>query len=100
MLPTDTQQAFFETQKILVVDDSPTYLAFIEQALSLESYHVTAVGSGEEALAHVARATVDCIVADLVMPGIDGIELCRRRHEFRRSPHLSLPEHMVKGDRN
>lgn len=96
-LPTDTQQAFFETQKILVVDDSPTYLAFLERALEQESYQVTAVGSGEEALAHVNRAPVDCIVADLVMPGIDGIELCRRLHAFRRSSHLSLPVLMVTG---
>lgn len=96
-LPRDAQQSFFESQKILVVDDSPTYLAFLEHELRRESYRVATVGSGEEALAHVNRWPVDCIVVDLVMPGIDGIELCRRLHSFRRASHLSLPVLMVTG---
>jgi two-component system, NtrC family, sensor kinase len=64
-------------QKILSVDDSPTYLHALADEIRNEGYDVVLATSGEEALALLAAQSVDCIVLDLVMPGLSGKETCR-----------------------
>lgn len=66
------------TKRILAVDDSLTYRAELGEALRAEGYSVLEADSGERALELLAIATVDCILLDLVMPGIGGHETCRR----------------------
>jgi DNA-binding response OmpR family regulator len=65
-------------KRILAVDDSPTYLHELVAALQGESYDVVIARSGEEALQLLSVQAVDCILLDLVMPGIGGEETCRR----------------------
>ena len=65
-------------RKILAVDDSETYLQAISEALESEGFVVTQARSGEEALESLAIESVDCILLDMVMPGLDGCETCRR----------------------
>ncbi|HEY8088276.1 MAG TPA: response regulator [Polyangiaceae bacterium] len=65
-------------QKILAVDDSPTYLNELGAVLREERYEVVLARSGEEALELLAVEPVDCILLDLLMPGIGGQEACRR----------------------
>jgi DNA-binding response OmpR family regulator len=65
-------------KKILAVDDSATYLHELTDALSGEGYDVVLARSGEEALELLAFQVVDCILLDLVMPGLGGHETCRR----------------------
>jgi PAS domain S-box-containing protein len=65
-------------KKILAVDDSPTFLHELTGALRDEGYEVVVARSGEEALELVAVELVDCILLDVVMPGLDGHETCRR----------------------
>ena len=65
-------------KKILAVDDSATHLHEIGDALRHEGYDVVLAHSGEEALELVAVQPVDCILLDLMMPGIGGEETCRR----------------------
>ena len=64
--------------KILAVDDSPTYLHEVGEALRREGYDVVLAPSGEQALELLSLQSVDCILLDLVMPGIGGHEACRR----------------------
>ncbi|HUR49290.1 MAG TPA: response regulator [Acidimicrobiales bacterium] len=64
-------------KKILAVDDSATYLHELTDALSGEGYDVVLARSGEEALELLAFQVVDCILLDLVMPGLGGHETCR-----------------------
>jgi DNA-binding response OmpR family regulator len=64
--------------KILAVDDSPTYASSLSDLLRAEGYDVVVASSGEEALALLAVQSVDCILLDLVMPGLGGEETCRR----------------------
>ncbi|MGH9102614.1 MAG: response regulator transcription factor [Acidimicrobiales bacterium] len=64
--------------RILVVDDEPSVRAALQRALRLEGYEVEAVGAGEAALASLARMPFDGVVLDVLLPGIDGIEVCRR----------------------
>jgi two-component system, NtrC family, sensor kinase len=65
-------------KKILAVDDSLTFLNELGAALSGEGYDVVLVRSGEEALEMLAVQPVDCILLDLLMPGLSGKETCRR----------------------
>jgi DNA-binding response OmpR family regulator len=65
-------------KRILTVDDSLTYLHEVAAQLREEGYDVIPARSGEEALELLAVQKVDCILLDLVMPGLSGQETCRR----------------------
>ena len=65
-------------KKILAVDDSMTYLHQLGDDLRGEGYDVILASSGEEALELLAVESVDCILLDVVMPGLGGTETCRR----------------------
>lgn len=67
-----------EAAKVLVVDDSPDNLALLRQLLEPQGYSVSTAASGEEALERVAAEDPHLILLDMVMPGIDGLETCRR----------------------
>jgi DNA-binding response OmpR family regulator len=74
----DSPRSLLGPKKILAVDDSPTYLHALADTLRSDGYDVVPAGSGEEALALLAVQAVDCILLDLMMPGIGGEETCRR----------------------
>lgn len=65
-------------KKILACDDSATYLDELAGAMRGEGYEVILARSGEEALLVLSVERVDCILLDLMMPGIGGRETCRR----------------------
>jgi two-component system NtrC family sensor kinase len=65
-------------RKILAVDDSLTFLHELNTSLRGEGYDVVLAHSGEEALDLLGVQKVDCILLDLVMPGLGGQETCRR----------------------
>jgi two-component system NtrC family sensor kinase len=65
-------------KRILTVDDSETYLQVLADALRGVGYEVVLARSGEQALDLLAVQPVDCILLDLLMPGIGGEEACRR----------------------
>jgi DNA-binding response OmpR family regulator/anti-sigma regulatory factor (Ser/Thr protein kinase) len=64
-------------KRVLAVDDSETYLHELEAGLSAAGYDVALAHSGAEALQHLARERTDCVLLDLVMPGMSGNETCR-----------------------
>lgn len=63
---------------MLVVDDAPTGRELLKEVLLSEGYEVVLAGDGKEALAIVREDPPDCILCDLVMPGLDGYEVCKR----------------------
>jgi DNA-binding response OmpR family regulator len=65
-------------KRVLAVDDSLTYLHELSAMLRGEGYDVVLARSGEEAIEMLAVQSVDCILLDLLMPGLDGQETCRR----------------------
>jgi two-component system, NtrC family, sensor kinase len=65
-------------KKVLAVDDSETFLQQLAAALRSEGYEVILARSGEEALDLLAVQQVDCVLLDLIMPGIGGREACLR----------------------
>ncbi len=67
---------------ILVVEDAPEFRQILEAALGREGYHVTFATTGEEALEIAEREDPTVVVLDVVLPGIDGVEVCRRFRTF------------------
>jgi signal transduction histidine kinase len=74
------------TGLVLIVDDTPTNLEVISEALSDAGLDVAIATSGERALQQLERRLPDLILLDVMMPGIDGFETCRR---LKANPHTS-----------
>ncbi|HEX2026746.1 MAG TPA: response regulator [Nitriliruptorales bacterium] len=74
---------------VLLVEDSATQAAVLRDRLERAGYAVTVKSTGEDALHTLDKTAVDLVVSDVMMPGIDGYELCRR---IRTDPrHASIP---------
>jgi two-component system, OmpR family, response regulator MprA len=77
--------------QILVVDDEPAVRDSLDRALRLEGYKVELAADGAEALGALAERSPDALVLDLMMPRVDGFEVCRRmRSAGNRTPVLVL----------
>ena len=63
---------------ILAVDDIPQNVRLLQAVLEPRGYAVAAASSGEEALSRLAGGDVDLVLLGIVMPGMDGYEVCRR----------------------
>ena len=82
-----------EDVTILAVDDLPQNLRLLDAILSPRGYRVLTAASGEEALAVLPTSGADLVLLDILMPGMDGYEVCRR---IRRTPGLEfLPVVMI-----
>ena len=64
--------------RVLVVDDDRDVREAIETALELEGHRVSTAGDGAGALKQLDRAEFDAVVLDVLMPNLDGFEVCRR----------------------
>jgi len=67
--------------RILVADDDPSILRLLQLNFELEGYEVHTASDGEEALAKARASSPDIVVLDVMMPGMDGWEVCRRMKE-------------------
>lgn len=86
--------------RILVVDDDVKITSFLRRSLVLEGFTVTIANSGADALRHVAQEPPDLMILDIMMPGIDGMEVCRRvRAAGERFPILMLTARDAVADR-
>lgn len=65
-------------QKIVVVEDEPDILEVVEYNLSREGYHVITASTGDEGFESICREAPDLVLLDLLLPGLDGIEVCRK----------------------
>ena len=85
---------------VLLAEDDRAIRHALERALTLEGYRVTAVADGVEALAQAHRTPPDILVLDVMMPGIDGLQVCRvLRAEGDRTPILMLTALVETADR-
>jgi two-component system KDP operon response regulator KdpE len=76
--------------KILVIDDEPQIRRALRTSLEAHGYEVTAVGTGEEGVLHVADQAPDLILLDLGLPDMDGTEVVRRVRAFSAVPVIVL----------
>ncbi|MBI2925616.1 MAG: response regulator [Verrucomicrobia bacterium] len=76
--------------RVLVVDDEAMNRALLQDALEERGYQVTCAGSGDETLRLVGEQPPDVILLDLVMPGLDGFEVCRRLKENPKTAPIPI----------
>jgi DNA-binding response OmpR family regulator len=69
--------------RLLVVEDDPRLASVLVRGLRENGYAVDRAGDGDAALEHLATNDYDGVVLDLMIPGVDGIEVCRRLREQR-----------------
>jgi phosphate regulon transcriptional regulator PhoB len=65
------------TKKILIVDDEPDLVELVSYNLKKEGFKVSTAPDGEDALEKVRKSAFDLVILDLMLPGIQGVELCR-----------------------
>ncbi len=77
-------------ERILIVDDEPSILKFVRSNLQDKGYAVISATSGEEALHLIEMELPDLIILDIMMPGMDGFEVCRRLRQWSQTPIIML----------
>jgi adenylate cyclase len=75
---------------VLVVDDQPQNIRLLDAILTPRGYEVLAAASGDEALTMIAEHDVDLVLLDVVMPGMDGYQVCRRIREQADTAYLPV----------
>jgi DNA-binding response OmpR family regulator len=75
---------------VLVADDDPRLLRLVQRNLELSGYRVLTAGDGSAALKMAEAEKPDVLVLDIMMPGVDGLEVCRRVREFSTAPIIML----------
>lgn len=78
------------TARILVVDDVPANVRLLEARLSAEYYDVVAATNGYDALEICENGNIDVILLDVMMPGLDGFEVCRRLKSRPATAHIPV----------
>jgi adenylate cyclase len=79
--------------RILLVDDNPTNVKVLQTRLAAEGYEIITAADGEEGLSAAKRETPDLILLDIMMPKLDGVEVCRRLradHDFPFTPIIMV----------
>jgi two-component system phosphate regulon response regulator OmpR len=76
--------------RVLLIDDDVRLVEMLGEYLRSRGYDVDACGDGESGLSQQARADYDAVVLDVMMPGIDGLEVCRRLRARSQVPILML----------
>ena len=85
---------------VLVVDDEPHVREALGRAMRLEGHDVDFASDGDQAIARLAASPPDAVLLDVLMPGLSGIEVCRRmRDAGDRTPVLMLTARSGVGDR-
>ena len=85
-------------EKLLVVDDEEDILELLRFNLVREGYEVTCAATGEEALRHINGKLCDLIILDLMLPGIDGLEVARRLKKNSKTQNISIIMLTAKGE--
>jgi len=76
--------------RVLIVDDDALSRTTAEALLTPLGYHLRSAASGEEALAAVAQEAPDLVLMDVMMPGLDGFEVCRRLRELQHTGYIPV----------
>ncbi|HWA97681.1 MAG TPA: response regulator, partial [Pirellulales bacterium] len=90
----------FRRARLLTIDDSPTYLEHLADQLGREGYEVQRAAAGPEGLQRLASEAFDCVLVDLVMPEMNGIEVCRQINKLRTSMATPITVLMLTGHEN
>lgn len=86
------------TKKILIVDDEPDLVELVSYNLRKEGFRVSTAPDGEEALEKVRKSAFDLVILDLMLPGIQGSELCRTLRSNPKTETLPIIMLTAKGE--
>ncbi|MFT6290339.1 MAG: DNA-binding response OmpR family regulator [Ilumatobacter sp.] len=86
------------THRILIVEDDRTIATAIRERLEAEGFMCDTAANGPDAFGQAAAAHPDLVVLDLMLPGIDGVEVCRRLQATRPTPVLMLTARSEESD--
>ena len=87
MTGTAAAEAHPQAGTVLVVDDQPANLRLLDAVLTPRGHRVLTAASGEEALTQIGEQAPDVVLLDILMPGLDGYEVCRR---IRKDPTTAM----------
>jgi phosphate regulon transcriptional regulator PhoB len=87
-----------DVKKILVVDDEPDIVELASYNLTKEGFDVSSASDGEEALNKIRSGNFDLVILDLMLPGIQGMEICRILRNDPRTQHLPVIMLTAKGE--
>ena len=76
--------------RVLVVDDNFVNVRLLEELLKSASYEVATAMNGEAALEKIAQSRPDIVLLDVMMPGMDGYEVCRRIRQDEKTAQLPV----------
>lgn len=76
--------------RLMVVEDDPTMQRLLQSQLTARGYAVTALGDGRQAVDAIAEQEPDLVLLDIGLPGLDGLEVCRRVREWSDGPIILL----------
>ena len=85
-------------EKILIVDDEEDVLELVRYNLNRSGYQIETASSGEEALSKARKSSPDLIILDLMLPGIDGLEVCKKLKGDIKTEHIPIVMLTAKGD--
>lgn len=86
-------------KRILVVDDEVNIIKFLRSNLEARDYDVVAAIDGAEALNTFEKELPDLVILDIMMPKVDGFEVCRRLREWTQTPIIMLSARADEGDK-
>ncbi|TVR42276.1 MAG: response regulator [Planctomycetota bacterium] len=84
--------------RIVVIEDEPDIREVVVYNLLREGFDVVAMGHGHQGLAEVQRTPPDCVLLDLMLPGLDGIEICRQIRADSRTARVPVIMVTAKGE--
>ncbi len=87
-----------KTKKVLVVDDEPDIVELVSYNLRKEGFDVSTASDGEEALGRIRQGSFDFLLLDLMLPGIQGTELCRILRSDPKTKNLPIIMLTAKGE--
>jgi len=99
------EDSAFRRARLLTIDGHSAWLAVLSDEMRNQGYEVESAAGGSEGLARLAQQHFDCVLVDLVMPGMDGVEVCRRITAMHTNPGngpniVVLTDAEDKGDMN
>jgi len=86
------------SERILVIEDDEDIQTLINHNLSRDGFKVTVSGNGVDGLNKIRQESFDCVILDLMLPGIDGLEICRRMKRDPKTQHVPIIMVTAKGE--
>lgn len=88
------------SRKVLVVDDDRSVARFLQDALETEGYQVMVAANGLQGLLSAQQEGPDLVILDVMLPGLDGFEVCHRLRSDPQTSHLPIIMYSGKGREN